>query len=141
MKIYLASSWRNPNQSKVLKQLRDAGHEVYDFKDPKESFGWHTIDPDWESWNSTKFIQGLGHPEANRGFARDFEAMHWADACVLLLPCGRSAHLEAGWCTAAGKLTIIFLSGQDEPELMYKMTPFIVDSIQDVLDLLVPAEV
>ena len=46
--------------------------------------------------------------------------MEWADAFVLLMPCGRSAHLEAGWAIGAGKPTAILLSA-GEPELMYKM--------------------
>lgn len=35
MKIYVASSWRNNRQPDVVKFLRDLGHEVYDFKNPK----------------------------------------------------------------------------------------------------------
>lgn len=34
MKIYLASSWRNERQPAVLAALREAGHEVYDFRNP-----------------------------------------------------------------------------------------------------------
>jgi hypothetical protein len=46
--------------------------------------------------------------------------MKWADAFVLLLPSGRSAHLEAGWAIGAGKPTCIVLHEEKfEPELMY----------------------
>jgi hypothetical protein len=41
---------------------------------------------------------------------------------VLLLPCGRSAHLEAGWMGGAGKLSWILAPPAPqtiEPELMY----------------------
>lgn len=31
MKIYVASSWRNPSQQTVVQALRGAGHDVYDF--------------------------------------------------------------------------------------------------------------
>jgi nucleoside 2-deoxyribosyltransferase len=54
------------------------------------------------------------------GFMNDFEAMQWADACVLVMPCGRSAHLEAGYFVGAGKPLYILLS-DGEPELMYRM--------------------
>jgi hypothetical protein len=48
--------------------------------------------------------------------------MQWAKACVLVLPCGRSAHLEAGYFCQPGKLLFILLSTiNHEPELMYKM--------------------
>jgi len=53
---------------------------------------------------------------------------------VLVLPCGRSAHLELGWAAGQGKRTAILLDGpQVTPELMYKM----VDHIStDAFDLL-----
>jgi DNA (cytosine-5)-methyltransferase 1 len=47
MKIYVASSWRNEQQPEVVKALRDAGHEVYDFRNPSETdkgFAWSDID-------------------------------------------------------------------------------------------------
>ena len=34
MKIYVASSWRNAQQPAVVARLREAGHEVYDFRNP-----------------------------------------------------------------------------------------------------------
>ena len=34
--------------------------------------------------------------------------MEACDACVLVLPCGRSAHLEAGWCCGKGKLVYVY---------------------------------
>ena len=49
-KIYVASSWRNDNQPEVVEKLKDAGHEVYDFRHPSvdnNGFGWSEIDPDW----------------------------------------------------------------------------------------------
>ena len=46
--------------------------------------------------------------------------MKWADACVLVLPCGRSAHLEAGWFVGAGKPLHILQLDREEPELMYR---------------------
>ena len=33
-KIYVASSWRNPHQPAIVEELRVAGHEVYDFRNP-----------------------------------------------------------------------------------------------------------
>lgn len=31
-RVYAASSWRNPYQPEIVQKLRDAGHEVYDFR-------------------------------------------------------------------------------------------------------------
>ncbi len=58
----------------------------------------------------------------------------WADACVLLLPCGRSAHLELGWFVGQGKATCILHSHEMmEPELMSKMVDAQFNKLADVL--------
>ena len=58
--------------------------------------------------------------------------MKWADACVMVMPCGRSAHLDAGWFVGIGKPLIILLS-DGEPELTYKMANARCNIIGDVL--------
>jgi hypothetical protein len=122
MKIYLASSWRNAYQATVLAELRAAGHEVYDFKNPEPGntgFGWRqTIDR--PIVDAPTLLEALAHPRAKEGFGFDFSAMKWADACVLLLPCGNSAHLEAGWFSGQGKPVAVLVPELREPELMYK---------------------
>lgn len=123
-KIYLASSWRNAHQPEVLAALRGAGFEVYDFKNPApgdQGFGWRQtgIDPA-DGLNAAKMRGMLGSLAAVRGFGFDRDACAAADACVLLLPCGRSAHLEAGWISGRGKPVVVLAPTIDEPELMYK---------------------
>jgi hypothetical protein len=137
-KIYLASSWRNPAQPAAVVQLRAAGHEVYDFRNPPEQagFGWEGIHPDWLNWTTAQYIEALDHPLAVAGFKADFDAMEWADTFVLLLPCGRSAHLEAGWACGAGREVYIVHPDGEEPELMAKMATAIVATVADVLHLL-----
>ncbi len=123
MKLYVASSWRNENQPYIVEWLRQELHEVYDFRNPTDGdhgFHWSSIDPDWEGWSVESYQLGLDHQLAEDGFNKDWDAMHWADACVLLLPCGRSAHLEAGYFVGLGKPLFILLD-KIEPELMYKM--------------------
>ena len=135
MKIYVASSWRNDIQPLVVETLRAEGHEVYDFKNPPSGtgFSWAQVDPNWENWTNEEYLQALEHPIAKAGYQSDFDAMCWADACVLVLPCGRSAHTEAGWMQGKGKPTIVFLA-PDEPELMYKIYEGCYTNITDVLE-------
>lgn len=121
MNIYLASSWRNKEYSKVLALLRSEGHEVYDFKAEGASFGWQQIDPEWERWSSHQFREALQHPLSRKGFEADMGALRSCDACVLLLPCNRSAHLEAGWAKGAGKGVVVLTDSLERPELMYLM--------------------
>lgn len=121
MKIYVASSWRNKHQPRVVKALRAQGHEVYDFMDKNSHFKWSQIDPQWNGCITEEQVEALHHPLAEAGFRRDFEGMKWADACVLVLPSGRSAHTEAGWMKGQGKPVFVFSPEVHEPELMYKL--------------------
>ncbi|WP_315806956.1 MULTISPECIES: hypothetical protein [unclassified Bradyrhizobium] len=138
-RIYAASSWRNPLQPSIVTELRDAGHDVYDFRNPpsKSGFGWSQIDPDWQKWSATQYRDIVTkHPIAASGFLSDFRAMQWADTCLLILPCGRSAHLEAGWFCGQGKRCIILTRDGEEPELMALMATDICISMTEVHDAL-----
>ncbi len=138
MKIYVASSWRNESQPSVVEFLRAAGHEVYDFRHPvpgNEGFSWKQVwlERDDKGKSTLASLSGaLAHPIAEQGFKYDFDAMKWAEVCVLVLPCGNSAHLEAGWMAGQGKLVLVYGAGQVkiEPELMYKF----LDRMHDTLE-------
>lgn len=151
MNIYVASSWRNEAHAGVVARLRDLGHIVYDFKNPLMTgdgvgfggFSWSEIDEDWQSWGVNDYLKALLHPAAVTGFMRDYEAMRWADAFVLVMPCGRSAHLEAGWAIGQDKPTCILLGDEQEPELMYHLaTRIVVDmgQLEEWLESLVPVQ-
>jgi len=138
MRIYVASSWRNQTQPTVVEALRMAGHEVYDFRNPRpndKGFHWSEIDPGWQTWSPESFRLALEHPVAIDGFDSDFSAMKRADTGVLVMPCGRSAHLEAGYFVGAGKPLHILLS-DGEPELMYKMATGVHTSLQELVEAL-----
>lgn len=146
--IYVASSWRNQVHAGLVELLRSHGHRVYDFKDPdgtgRNGFTWsdtglkhsnpltgdHRV-PDLSS--ATDYVGCLDHPAAVAGFTNDFAAMCAADTFVLVLPCGRSAHLELGWAVGQGKRTIVWLDDPCTPELMYRMVDCIVTNADDLL--------
>lgn len=139
-KIYVASSWRNEHQQSIVEKLRVWGCEVYDFKHPNGGLGfqWSKIDDKWQDWSMEQYREAMNSEYARFGFYRDFNAMKDADTCVLCLPCGRSAHLEAGWMKGAGKKVIAYIPNGEriEPELMYGLLDGIAICIQDVYDLL-----
>jgi hypothetical protein len=139
MKIYVASSWRNEHQQDIVEMLTSLGHEVYDFKNPphgKGGFHWSAIDPNWENWSAEAYRTALGHYIAEEGFKSDFDAMKWADCCLMVLPCGRSANTEAGWFKGAGKSVYVFYPSREkhEPELMYKMHDGIIIGYIELVD-------
>jgi len=144
VRVYLASSWRNTRQPDAVCLLRQAGHQVYDFRNPpggiKDGFRWSEIDPDWRSWTAAQYRANLQTPLAKRGFNSDFDGMRWAEVGVLLLPCGRSAHLELGWMAGAGKTTVIWTHDGEEPELMALLATRICTSRVELLDYLAELE-
>ena len=138
-RIYVASSWRNPYFPEVVTRLREAGHEVYDFRNPPHGgagFHWTDIDPNAPAWTYAQYAEGLHHPLAERQFQADIDALTWADTCVLVLPCGRSAHTEAGWMAGAGKRVIAYIPEMVEPELMYKLFAGVAGSLEELVEKL-----
>lgn len=138
MKIYVASSWRNAAQPDVVRALRAAGHEVYDFRNPRpgnHGFQWSEIDPAWRGWTPGEFRRALRDPVARDGYQSDMMALRDAEACVLVLPCGRSAHLEAGYAAGGGRRLIILIEGPCEPELMYRLGEIVL-SIEELVEVL-----
>jgi hypothetical protein len=89
--------------------------------------------PKDDSQTIETYLEMLDHPRAIEGFDADFAAMEKADTFVLVLPCGRSAHLELGWAVGAGKRTAILLDKAVTPELMYRMVDHISTSVMDLL--------
>ena len=138
-KIYVASSWRNQYYTEVVDKLREAGHEVYDFRNPPQGTGgfhWSDVDAYYMNWDVAQYRKGLESPKAEQQFANDIEALTWADTCLLVLPCGRSAHTEAGWMAGAGKKVIVYIPEMQEAELMYKLFDFVTDSLDEVISFL-----
>ena len=135
-RIYVASSWRNIYQPIVVDLLRMDGHEVYDFRNPPngvKGFAWSELDPDWQAWSAERYRELLTtHPIAARGYITDYRGMEWADTCVLVLPCGRSAHLEGGWFAGRSKRLLILTQDGEEPELMALMANEICVSIDEL---------
>jgi hypothetical protein len=127
MKIYLASSWKNKNVVlEMVEILRSEGHAVDAFCDEEKRI----------SFNGTELIdtmveEGLDvtqltakemmmHWRVQEAFKEDKKYLDWADAVVMFMPCGRSAHLEAGY--AAGQNKKLFSVGgfeKGEFETMY----------------------
>jgi len=143
--VYVASSWRNIMQVGVCAALRSAGIPHYDFKNPPNGagFSWKEVKPpndspaipgkgsDWESVDD--YLAMLDHPRAIEGYTADFMAMEQADTFVMVLPCGKSAHLELGWAAGMGKRTAILMEDPIEPELMYRMCDYLAPSLFDLL--------
>jgi hypothetical protein len=137
MKLYVASSWRNPLHPGIVHILRRVGHEVYDYRNPKPGntgFRWVDIDPDWEKWDATRYRAALTHPIAKAGYESDMSALRDSDACVLLLPSGRSASWEFGYAMGRGKKGYVVQLEPLEPELMFSEAT-IITTMHELFDV------
>lgn len=129
MRIYLASSRRNKFFDKTLAALRAAGHDVFDFK--------HEDTLVWEADEHKGTMAGAETDEVLEHFQADFDALKGAECTVLVLPAGRSAHLELGYATGQGQHTVVYLpegAVLDEPDLMYRMCDALIQGEADLLE-------
>lgn len=112
MRIYLASSWKN--QQAVLNLadcLEKEGFEVDAFcraTDNRYSFHWSELVDSEDDLANYDAIDMLSDSRTQRAFKEDKKWLDWADCVIMMLPCGRSSHLEAGYGKGQGKLLYIY---------------------------------
>lgn len=140
-RIYIASSWAMHKIAiRLAKRLRIEGFEVDCFCDDStgryvfyvgEIVGKHP-----EEWNAIRMVS---QPQVKKAFAEDKKWLDWCDTLILLVPSGRSAHLEAGYVKGCGKNLYIYGEfPQGEWDVMYRfadgMYPF--DYFPELLQVL-----
>ena len=122
----MASSWQNDVYPKVVETLRQAGHDVYDFRRQGGS------DSNPSEMTSDRLLGFLDEPKVRSIFQNDMDALIASDAVVCVLPCGRSAHLELGYGIGAGKRTVLLWHDGDAPDIMHKAVDSIVFKVADI---------
>ncbi len=122
----MASSWQNDVYPKVVETLRQAGHDVYDFRRQGGS------DSNPSEMTSDRLLDFLDEPKVRSIFQNDMDALIASDAVVCVLPCGRSAHLELGYGIGAGKRTVLLWHDGDAPDIMHKAVDSIVFKVADI---------
>lgn len=116
--IYLIGSLRNTAIPLVAKELRSSGFEVFD--------DWYAAGPEADDyWKAYEIARGRDYITALKGAAAkhifEFDKHH-LDKCaaaLLVLPAGKSAHLELGYLRGLGKPTVILLDSPDRWDVMY----------------------
>ena len=134
MIIYLIGSLRSPRVPEIGNALRERGYEVFD--------DWHaggpTADDEWQRYEKQR---GRTYREAIKGYAArhtfeyDVHHLKRADAVVLVLPAGKSGHLELGWALGQGKPGFILLEDV-EPERWDVMVLFATSVCANVSELI-----
>lgn len=118
--IYLIGSLRNPKVPKVGNLLREAGFDVFD--------DWFAAGPIADdSWQEYEKIRGHSYDAALKGLAArhvfefDLQHLNRADIGVLMLPAGKSGHLELGYLRGQGKPCYVLFDKEPERwDVMYQ---------------------
>jgi hypothetical protein len=133
MKVYIIGSLRSDNVPAVAKYLRlNTKHDIFD--------DWYAAGPEADDmWQKYEQARDHGFSEALKGHAAqhvylyDKKHLDEASAGVLVLPAGKSGHLEAGYLIGQGKPVYILL--QREPErfdVMYNFATMVTTSLMDI---------
>jgi nucleoside 2-deoxyribosyltransferase len=134
--IYLIGSLRVPLVRGVAAALREQGHDVFD--------DWHAAGPEaddiWQQYEKDRsrgYLEALGGYHAQHAFALDFEHLHRCDVGVMILPAGKSAHMELGYMRGLGKPAYILMEGEPERyDLMYLLATDVFLQLDDLLRVL-----
>ena len=132
--IYLIGSLRNPAIPMVAEFLRTrGGHDVFD--------DWHAAGPEADDkWQEYEQRRGRSYREALDGYAvwhtfsYDEYHLNRCDTVVLVMPAGKSGHLEFGYAVGKGKRGFVFFA-EGYPErwdAMYRFASGVTDSIHEL---------
>ena len=133
MKIYIASSWKNPLHKVIVRVLRERGARIYDYRETNFLFQWDDLDPNYSKWRPAEYLYALNTQKATNAFWRDMSALAASDAVVGLDPLGVSSALELGWAVGHGKPAVLLVEDTVKPELMSKMIPFRVCNLEELI--------
>lgn len=136
--IYLIGSLKNPSIRALAARLRREGFEVFD--------DWHAAGEDaddiWQEYERQRgrsYKEALASPHAEAVFQMDTTYLDHADAVVLVLPAGKSAHLELGWALGQGKAGFILLDGEPARfDVMYKFADAVCNDVDELIKELQP---
>jgi len=132
MNIYVIGSLRNPKVPEIAERLRALGHDVFD--------DWFAAGPEADDYWQ-KYEQGRGHTLAQALKGRAAQNVYWfdrnnltrADVGVLVLPAGKSGHLELGWMLGKGMKGYILLDREPERfDVMYAFANGVFTEIEEL---------
>lgn len=137
-KLYVIGSLRNPAVPLIGNKIREIGYEVFD--------DWFAAGPEADDyWKEYETRRGRDYFEALQGeachhvFRFDQHHLDTCNGAVLVLPAGRSGHLELGYVAGQGKPTFILADddlGQSRWDVMYRFATEVFPTIEDMIDYL-----
>jgi hypothetical protein len=134
--IYLIGSLRNPEVPKLGNKLRAIGWEAFD-----DWYGaGHEADDEWQKYENLRgrtYKEALNGAAARHVFAFDQFHLSRVNAAVLVLPAGKSGHLEFGYAVGLGKPAyILFDTVPERYDVMYNFATDVFFSQKEFLEAL-----
>lgn len=133
-RIYIIGSLRNPEVPKIASALRGLGFDTFDdwyAAGPKADDHWQ----EYEKSRGRTYAQALDGTAAKNVFRFDKANLDKSDAVVMVLPAGKSAHLELGYVIGTGKPGFIYMPPEDcRWDVMYRFANKVVNSIEELVD-------
>ncbi len=134
--IYLIGSLRNPEIPHIGLELRELGFEVFD--------DWWSASPDADDWwQQHERLKGKDYKEALWGhhaesvFEFDKKHLDRADIVVLVMPAGRSGHIELGYSIGNDKAGYVLFDHEPERfDVMYRFCTDIAFSLPSLKEIL-----
>lgn len=136
MKVYLIGALNNRNLIELANEIRGLGIDVFD---DWISPGEYTDDywREYETRRGRSYGEALAGHHAGMVFAFDKWHLDDSDVVVLVLPCGKSAHLELGYALGQGKVGyVLFDDEPDRYDVMYRFADGVFFSRAALLDIL-----
>lgn len=133
LRVHIIGSLQNPEVPLLGNRLRELGFDAFD--------AWWGAGKDADrSWQTYENIRGRAYGDALYGeaayniFAWDVERMNIADVAVLLLPAGKSGHIEFGYMMGLGIPGYVLFDDQPERyDLMYQFAHNVFFNVDDFL--------
>src|ERR1043166_552382 len=117
--------------------LRSKGHDVYD-----DWFaGGREADDEWQRYEEVRgrdYITALNGWHAAQVFTNDLTHLDRCEAAILVLPAGKSGHLELGYVRGSGKKAYILMDkAPDRFDVMYRYAKGgVYTSLEDLVNAL-----
>ena len=134
--IYIGGALANPDIVRLTKVLLDAGHVAFSewYTPGKEA---DVLWRDYELALGFDYRAALARPAAKNTFNFDRSHIDLCDVFIMVLPCGKSAHLELGYAIGKGKTGIIYMPEQpDRWDVMYGFANGIVYNDAELFEFL-----
>ncbi len=117
--FFISSRWRNRDQIlHLLQELRKKGKSVYCFLENTHTVADISKDPEQEMKKFEAMENWQENSNVRKIFETDMEGLRDAKTFILLLPAGKSCHIEAGIAYGMGK-SCVLIGEQQETESLY----------------------